>query len=43
MKFWDTFFDAVVSANPIGLDKPFANVLISIPAITEETLGLKID
>ncbi|KGG28322.1 hypothetical protein EV13_1564 [Prochlorococcus sp. MIT 0702] len=43
VKFWDTFFDAVVSANPIGLDNPFANVLISIPAIAEETLRLRID
>ncbi|ABM77173.1 Conserved hypothetical protein [Prochlorococcus marinus str. MIT 9303] len=42
VKFWDTFFDAVASANPIGLDNPFANVLISIPAMTVETLRLQI-
>tara|TARA_B100000029_G_scaffold109950_1_gene101515 strand:- start:927 stop:1223 length:297 start_codon:yes stop_codon:yes gene_type:complete len=42
VKFWDTFFDAVVSANPIGLDNPFTNVLITIPAITEEALRLQI-
>ncbi|WP_231906113.1 hypothetical protein [Prochlorococcus sp. MIT 1306] len=42
VKFWDTFFDAVVSANPIGLDNPFANVLINIPAMIVEILRLQI-